>query len=39
MQGKKVGAMFTIDVNVPKMNATMFAQSLGVVVDIKIWHK
>ena len=25
-QGKKVGRMFTLDVNVPEMNATMFAQ-------------
>ena len=38
-QGKKVGRMFTLDVNVPKMNATMFAQGSSVVLDIEIWHK
>ena len=38
-QGKKVGRMFTLDVNVPEVNAVMFAQGSGVVADIEIWHK
>ena len=38
-QGKKVGIMFTLDVNVPEMNATMFAQGVRVVADVEIWHK
>ena len=38
-QGKKVGRMFTLDVNVPEMNATMFAHGAGVVADVEIWHK
>ena len=35
-QGKKVGRMFTLDVNVLKMNAAMFAQGSGVVAHVKI---
>ena len=38
-QGKKIGRMFTLDVNVPEINAAMFAQGTGVVADIEIWHK
>ncbi|MCO5614165.1 hypothetical protein L7F22_068446 [Adiantum nelumboides] len=38
-QGKKVGRMFTLNVNMPKMNAAMFAQGTGVVADIEVWHK
>ena len=38
-QGKKVGRMFTLDVNVPELNAAMFAQGTGVVADVEIWHK
>ncbi|MCO5547100.1 hypothetical protein L7F22_000542 [Adiantum nelumboides] len=38
-QGKKVGRMFTLNVNMPEMNATMFAQGTGVVADVEIWHK
>ena len=34
-----MGIMFTIDVNVPKLNAPMFAQGTGIVVDVEIWHK
>ncbi|MCO5572827.1 hypothetical protein L7F22_026586 [Adiantum nelumboides] len=30
-QGKKVGRMFTLNVNMPEMNASMFAQGTGVV--------
>ena len=38
-QGKKVGRMFTLDVNMPELNAAMFAQGTGVVADVEIWHK
>ena len=31
--------MFTLDANVPKIKATMFAQGSGVVTYIDIWHK
>ena len=36
---KESGQMFTLDVNVPKLNATMFAQGSGVLADVEIWHK
>ncbi|MCO5602687.1 hypothetical protein L7F22_056823 [Adiantum nelumboides] len=38
-QGKKVGRMFTLDVNIPEVNAVMFAHGSCVVADIEIWHK
>lgn len=38
-QGKKVGRMFTLDINVLEMNAAMFAQGSGMVADVEIWHK
>ncbi|MCO5563260.1 hypothetical protein L7F22_016897 [Adiantum nelumboides] len=38
-QGKKVERMFTLNVNMPEMNAAMFAQGTSVVVDVEIWHK
>ncbi|MCO5604490.1 hypothetical protein L7F22_058657 [Adiantum nelumboides] len=38
-QGKKVGRMFTLNVNMCEMNAAMFAQGTSVVADIEIWHK
>ncbi|MCO5560232.1 hypothetical protein L7F22_013843 [Adiantum nelumboides] len=38
-QGKKVWGMSTLNVNMPKMNAAMFAQGSGVVADVKTWHK
>ena len=38
-QGKKVGRMFTLDVDVPEVKAAMFAQGTGFVADIEIWHK
>ena len=31
--------MFTLDVDVPKIKAAMFAQGASVITDIKIWHK
>ena len=38
-QGKKVGRMFTLDVNVRELNVAMFAQGISVVADVEIWHK
>ena len=38
-QGRKVGRMFTLDVDVPEVKAAMFALGTGVVADIEIWHK
>ncbi|MCO5559375.1 hypothetical protein L7F22_012974 [Adiantum nelumboides] len=38
-QGKKVGRMFILDVNIPEVNAVMFAHGSSVVADIEIWHK
>jgi hypothetical protein len=38
-KGKRVGKMFTLDVNMPEVEATMFAQGAGVVADMDIWHK
>jgi len=31
--------MFTLDVNMLKVRAAMFAQGAGVVVNVDIWHK
>ena len=33
-KGKRVGRMFTLDVNMPTIKAAMFAQGAG-----DIWHK
>ena len=38
-KGKMIGRMFTLDVNVPKIKAAMFAQGRGVVADTDIRHK
>ena len=38
-KGKKVGRMFTLDVDVPEINSAMFAQGKSVVADVEIWHK
>ncbi|MCO5577430.1 hypothetical protein L7F22_031262 [Adiantum nelumboides] len=38
-QGKKVGKMFTLDVNILEVNAVMFAHGSGIDADIEIWHK
>ena len=38
-QGKKVGRMFMLDVNVLEMNAAMFAQGAGVAAHVEIWQK
>ncbi|MCO5548010.1 hypothetical protein L7F22_001466 [Adiantum nelumboides] len=38
-QEKKVGRMFTLNVNMLEMNAAMFAQGSSVVADVEIWHK
>ena len=34
-----MGRMFTLDVNVPELNAVMFAQGTNIVADVEIWHK
>ena len=31
--------MFTLDVNIPKVKAAMFAHGARVVADTNIWHK
>ena len=31
--------MFTLDADIPKVEATMFAHGRSVIVDIEIWHK
>ncbi len=38
-KGKRVGKMFTLDVSMPEVETGMFAQGVGVVVDMDIWHK
>ena len=38
-KGKKVGKMFTLDVKVPEIKTTMFAQGVRVIADIEICHK
>ncbi len=38
-KGKRVGRMFTLDVSMHEVEATMFAQGAGVVTDMDIWHK
>ena len=38
-KGKKKGRMFTLDVDMPKLSAAMFAHGTGVVTNIDIWHK
>ena len=37
-KGNRKGKMFTLDVGIPEMSATMFVHGKGVV-DIDIWHK
>jgi hypothetical protein len=37
-KGKRNGQMFTLDVNMPKVNSMLFAHEKGVG-DIGIWHK
>jgi hypothetical protein len=36
---KRVGRMLSLDVSMPKVEATMFTQGAGVVADMDIWHK
>ena len=33
-----MGRMFTLDVDIPKIKAAMFAHGIGVVSDTDIWH-
>ena len=38
-KGKRMGHMFILNVDIPKIKAAMFAHGTGVVADIDIWHK
>jgi len=38
-KGKRVGKMFTLDVSMLEVEVAMFAQGVGVVADMDIWHK
>jgi hypothetical protein len=38
-KGKRVGIMFTLDVNMSEVEVAMFAQGAGVVADMDIWPK
>lgn len=38
-KGKRMGRMFTLNVNMPEVKAALFAQRAGVVADVDIWHK
>ncbi|MCO5609753.1 hypothetical protein L7F22_063995 [Adiantum nelumboides] len=38
-EGRHVGRMFTLYVNMPTVKAAMFAQGASVVADVDIWHK
>ena len=38
-KGKRMGRMFTLDVDIPEIKAVMFAHGTGVVADTNIWHK
>ena len=33
-----VGRMFTLDVSMPEVKVSLFAQAAGVVGDVDIWH-
>ncbi len=38
-KGKRQGRMFMLDVEIPEVKVSMFANGYGVVADIDIWHK
>ena len=38
-KGKRIGRMFTLDVNMPIKNATLFTSKNAVISDMDIWHK
>ena len=38
-QGKMLGKMFILNVNVPEIKVAMFAQGSRVVADLDIWHE
>ena len=38
-KGKRNGKMFTLDADIPEVQAAMFAHGRGVIADIEIWHK
>ena len=38
-RGKRMGKMFTLDVNVLEVKAAIFVHGAGVIADVDIWHK
>ncbi|MCO5554908.1 hypothetical protein L7F22_008446 [Adiantum nelumboides] len=38
-KGKRIGRMFTLDVNMPTKDAALFTQGSLVITDLDIWHK
>ena len=38
-KGNGNGRIFTLDANILKVQAAMFAHERGVIADIEIWHK
>ena len=38
-KGRRVGKMFSLDVNMPAIKVVMFAQGASVVADVDVWHK
>ena len=38
-RGRRMGKMFTLDVNVPEVKVAMFVHGAGVIADVDIWHK
>ena len=38
-KGKRIGRMFTLDVEVPARNDMLYTQKNAVITDIDIWHK
>ena len=38
-KGNRVGRMFTLNVNKPRIGMDMYAQSARVITDVDIWHK
>ena len=38
-KGKRNGRIFTLDVDIPEVQAAMFAHGRGVIINVEIWHK
>ena len=38
-KGKRIGRMFTLDVNMPTKSAALFTSKNAVISDMDIWHK